>query len=220
MAWFTDNQNVVSIVDGRDRVEQLQSLALEIFASCATNSISLEMKWIPRDLNTVADCLSRIIDFDDYALNDDIFRMLDVRWGPHSVDTFACNYNTKLAHFNSRFYQPGTKAVDTFTQDWKYDNNWLVRPVSLIVKVINHLKLCKAEGSIVVPVWKLSYFWTVLSQDGRHWSPFVLERLVPSNVMITLYKACVLPNFEYCSPLLLGISRTLNNKLERANHYH
>ena len=37
--------------------------------------------------------------------------------------------------------------------------------------------------------------------------------------MITLHKAYVLPNFEYCSPLLLGISRTLNNKLERANHY-
>ena len=46
-----------------------------------------------------------------------------------------------------------------------------------------------------------------------------IKRLVPSNVMITLYKTYVLPNFEYCSPLLLGISRSLNNKLERANHY-
>jgi len=45
-----------------------------------------------------------------------------------------------------------------------------------------------------------------------------INRLAPSNVMITLYKACVLPNFEYSSSLLLGISRTLNNKLERANH--
>lgn len=45
------------------------------------------------------------------------------------------------------------------------------------------------------------------------------KRLVPSNVMITLYKAYVLPNFECCSPLLQGISRTLNHKLERANHY-
>ena len=33
-----------------------------------------------------------------------------------------------------------------------------------------------------------------------------IKRLVPSNVMITLYKTYVLPNFEYCSPLLLGIS--------------
>ena len=54
-------------------------------------------------MNTVADCLCRVIDFDDYALNDDIFRMLDVRWGPHSVDRFDCNYNTKLARFNSGF---------------------------------------------------------------------------------------------------------------------
>lgn len=45
------------------------------------------------------------------------------------------------------------------------------------------------------------------------------KRLVPSNVMIILYKTYVLPNFEYCSPLLLEISRTLDNKLERANHY-
>ena len=147
---------LIIIVNGGSRVEQLLSPALEIFSSCATNSTSLEMKWIPRDLNTVADCLSRIIDFDDYALNYDIFRMLDVRWGPHSGDRFTCNYNTKLAHFNSRFYQPGTEAVDIFTQDWKYENNWLVLPVSLIVRVMNHLKLCEAEGSIVVPVWKSS----------------------------------------------------------------
>lgn len=47
-----------------------------------------------------------------------------------------------------------------------------------------------------------------------------IKRLVHnSNVMITLHKVYVLQTFEYCSPLLLGISRTLNNKLERANHY-
>ena len=44
-----------------------------------------------------------------------------------------------------------------------------------------------------------------------------IKHLVPSNKMITLYKAYVLPQFEYCSPLLLKI--TLNNKLEGANNY-
>ena len=33
-----------------------------------------------------------------------------------------------------------------------------------------------------------------------------IKQLVPSNVMITLYKTYMQPNFEYCSPLLLGIS--------------
>ena len=48
VAWFTDNENVVTIVSGGSRVKELQSLALEIFALCVTNCISLEMKWMPR----------------------------------------------------------------------------------------------------------------------------------------------------------------------------
>ena len=34
-----------------------------------------------------------------------------------------------------------------------------------------------------------------------------------------LYKAYILPYLEYCSPLLLGINKTLNKKLESANYY-
>ena len=104
VACFADNQNVLSVLSGGSRVKELQSLALEMFALCVTNCILLEMKWIPRDLNAKADCLSKIIDFHDYALNDDMFRMLDVRWGPQSVDRFACSYNTRLARLNSRFF--------------------------------------------------------------------------------------------------------------------
>lgn len=40
-----------------------------------------------------------------------------------------------------------------------------------------------------------------------------IKRLVLPNVMITLHKGQVLPNFEYCSPLLLRIWRTLINNL-------
>ena len=45
-----------------------------------------------------------------------------------------------------------------------------------------------------------------------------MKRIVPSNVMITLYKAYMLLHFEYCTLLLLGISRTLNNRLEKATY--
>ena len=46
-----------------------------------------------------------------------------------------------------------------------------------------------------------------------------MKRLVPSDVMIYLYKAYVLPHLEYCCPLLLGISKVLKNNIERTNHY-
>ena len=116
IAWFTENTNVVSIVHSGSKVPELQDLARSIFHVCICFGISLEMKWIPRSSNSEADNLSRIIDFDDYTLNDDVFHMLDFRWGPHTIDRFAFSYNAKLSHFNSRFYQPGTEAVDAFLQ--------------------------------------------------------------------------------------------------------
>ena len=46
-----------------------------------------------------------------------------------------------------------------------------------------------------------------------------LCKFIPQDVMIRLYKAYVLPQLAYCSPLLLGISNGLKNKLEDTNYY-
>ena len=46
-----------------------------------------------------------------------------------------------------------------------------------------------------------------------------LKRLIPCNVSLSLYKAYLLPHLEYCSPLLIGINKILNSKLESANKY-
>lgn len=90
---------MVSTVHNVSKVTELQSLALSIFNVCACHSISLEIKWIPRSFNYQADLLSRTIDFDDYTIHDDVFRMLDCKWGPHTVDRFACSYNAKVCTF-------------------------------------------------------------------------------------------------------------------------
>ena len=42
---------------------------------------------------------------------------------------------------------------------------------------------------------------------------------MPYNVSLSLYKAYLLPHLGYYSPLLIGINRTLNCKLESANKY-
>ena len=31
-----------------------------------------------------------------------------------------------------------------------------------MVRVIAHLRVCKAEGTLVIPLWKSSYFWPLL----------------------------------------------------------
>ena len=55
----------------------------------------------------------------------------------------------KVSLFKSRFHQPGTEAVDAFTQNWDRENNWNLPPVSQISRVIAHAGACKAVGTLV-----------------------------------------------------------------------
>ena len=91
-------------------------------------------------------------------MHDDVFKQLDQLWGPHSIDRFASSYNAKLSRFNSRFLQPGTEAVDAFTQDWSSENNWLLPPICLIGKLLSYVHESKAFGTLIVPMRKSSYF--------------------------------------------------------------
>ena len=123
VTWFTDNQNVVRIVNSGSKSPALQELAMDIHRSCLLSAINIDMQWIPRDLNSAAGDISNFIDYDDYTINDTVFSALDDLWGPHTCDRFACSYNAKVQCFNSRFYQPGSSGVNAFSQDWSHHNN-------------------------------------------------------------------------------------------------
>ena len=58
---------------------------------------------------------------------------------------------TKFKRINSKFWYLDTAAVDVFSQDWSKDNNYLVPPIHLITKVIDHLIITKSAGTLVVP---------------------------------------------------------------------
>lgn len=134
-------------------VKELQDVALNICLFTSQRQIHLNITWLPRDQNSLRPTFfSKVVDFDDYSLHDEVFIDLENLWGPHSVDRFACSYNAKLPRFNSRFVQPGTEAVDAFTQDWSTENTWLVPPIPLIGRVLKHMSDCKAVGTPVVPL--------------------------------------------------------------------
>ena len=46
-----------------------------------------------------------------------------------------------------------------------------------------------------------------------------LKRLVPIDTLLLLYRSFIIPHFEYCNSLLIGIGKTLNKKMEDANYY-
>ena len=110
--WFSDNQAVVRIIEVRSRKQHLQEGALSIFEVCFQHGIRLEMEWLPRNDNQIADYVSRIRDYDDWMLNPTVFEFLNASWGPYTVDCFANQSNKQITRFYSWFWCPGTEAVD------------------------------------------------------------------------------------------------------------
>ena len=136
----------------------------------------------PQGLQLLAGDIRKVVDYDDYTINESVFFALDERWGPHTCDRFACHYNAKRPAFNPRFYQPGSSGVNAFAQDWSKADNWLCFPVCLTLKVINHLHACNAAGTLVVPIWKSAHFWPSLCFDGLHWTGFVHDWIILPNL--------------------------------------
>ncbi|XP_063416792.1 uncharacterized protein LOC134699035 [Mytilus trossulus] len=164
--WFTDNQNVVSIVSKGSTKSVLQKLALDIFSTCIKHNVNIDMVWIPRTENERADYLSRIIDSDDWAISEFVFQIVESLWGPHEVDWFASDDNFKLHVFYSRFWNENSSGVDAFTVDWRGINGLFVPPVSLIPRVLMYMRQCKAVGTLILPYWPSASFWPMLCPFG------------------------------------------------------
>ena len=133
--WFSDNLNVVRIIDTGSRNPKLQKEALEIYSTALRWQVRTEPEWVPREQNQ----LSHMLDRDDWSIQPAVFQQLDCLWGPHSVDRFAIYVNTQLPRFNSCYWNSGSEAVDVFTCDWSGENNWLCPLLFLIPRVIRHV---------------------------------------------------------------------------------
>lgn len=81
--WLTDNQGVMYIIRSGSKKEHLQEGAIEIYNDCLTHNVKLEVEWIPHSANEYADVISRIIDYDDWCLDPNLFlNFFDANWGP------------------------------------------------------------------------------------------------------------------------------------------
>lgn len=176
--WFTDNQNVVRIIQVGSRKENLQLEAVKILKLSLRYCIKLEPEWIRREYNEIADYLSRIIDHDDWDISPEVFKLIDGKWGPHTIDRFASSHNTKLVRFNSRYLDSGSQAVDAFTVNWSLENNFFCPPVYLVPRVLHHARACTCKGTLVVPEWPSALFWPLLCQQGGGFHKFVVDVMV------------------------------------------
>ena len=195
---YSDNQGACSIIEKGSARIKLNTLAIDIFTLSLKNDITLFPEWIPGSENESADILSKFLDKDDWKIHPLIFSHSDNTWEPHTVDRFSSYYNKQLSRFNSRFASPGSEAVDTLTQNWSFENNWVCPPVSLIIHAVEHFKKCRASGTSIIPEWKSAYFWPVIRQQPNKFADFVtdfrylskiLNLIIPGPGQLKIYKS-------------------------------
>lgn len=133
---YTDNQNVVKIINSGSMKKSLHDIAINIFSICIQNQISLEFERIPRSENEVAYYFSKMYDYDDWSISDTVFQFFNNKWGPYDVDLFAGCNNFKVTKVFSKFWTPGTSGVDALVFNWKDFNGWIVPPVCMVPAVI------------------------------------------------------------------------------------
>ena len=159
----TDNLSASRILEIGSAKPWLNSIAVDIFKLCVKHDINIHSTWIPREQNVIADYYSKLKDTDDWSIDNNSFKQILKIYGPVDYDRFADHKNKKVYCFNSKYYCPGSKGVDAFTKDWSQSTlNWLCPPIKFITACIDHLRLCKAKGILIVPEWPSSNFWPKL----------------------------------------------------------
>ena len=170
----SDNQAAVHIITFGSRRKHLQAEALEIHRICMQYGVQITAEWVPREENELADFYSKVVDVDDWQVNPEIFRVLDERWGPHTLDCFASHKTKQLPRYCSKWWNPGCTAVDAFTLSWEGENVWLTPPVHLIAKTWKMLEYFQCHGTIVLPKWVSAPWWPLIN-NGCTWHNIVKD---------------------------------------------
>ena len=112
MKWYSDSQACVHVVQSGSGKPDLHQEAFDVFQLCFKYKIDLRIEWIPRELNQVADELSKVSSTDEWEVTKQFFEHVDGLWGPHEIDRFAYYANRKTVRYNSLFLDYDSEAVD------------------------------------------------------------------------------------------------------------
>ena len=152
----TDNITAMAyVVNKGGPSPELTKIARAIWALAFRHNMAVEVRHISGIRNSHADRLSRIFDRFNWMLHPRFFKMLDLKWGPHTIDRFADSQNTQLPRFNSRYADPYAEAVDSLAQNnWGSENNYVNPPFCLLPRVMEKIRLSGAAATVVAPLWR------------------------------------------------------------------
>jgi hypothetical protein len=143
--------------------QDLSEIATAIWSLAFQHNMHITARHLAGRDNTLADALSRLNPRYEWKLHTALFRWLDRKWGPHTIDRCATLINTQLRRYNSRFFDPKAEAVDAFAQNnWQPENNYVNPPFRMIPSVIQTLKQQNATATVITPRWPAQLWYQML----------------------------------------------------------
>jgi RNase H-like domain found in reverse transcriptase len=156
----SDNMNAVTICNKGSSKPRLTLYATRISRLAIDYIFRLNIVWIPRTLNNVADFISKEQDFSDYSVTDDFYNMICGDFGiSPDIDLFASDTNAKAKKFFSLTFCPSTAGVNAFNYNWShYGVGWIFVPPPMILRCLNFAQITRSEIMLLVPQWKRVHF--------------------------------------------------------------
>ncbi|MCG8045740.1 MAG: hypothetical protein JAY75_18865 [Candidatus Thiodiazotropha taylori] len=155
---FVDNRvalKYLSKMGGRKR--HLNKLAREIWVWCEKRNLWLSVFHIPSSRNVRADQLSRagkkLNEDMEWALDSEIFSVIQQRMGQCQIDLFASAHNHKLPVYCSYVPDGRALAINAFSLTWANRLNFAFPPFSCLAQTIQKLVEDEAELILIAPLF-------------------------------------------------------------------
>lgn len=172
----TDNTTALSYINKMGSVQhpELNDLARLIWQWCESKNIVIFASYIKSEDNWQADRASRILPPEtEWSLNIDAFKVIERNFGTPEIDLFASANNHKCKKYVSWYRDSGAYGIDAFTLDWSTFYFYAFPPFALISRVLQKILNEKADGIIVVPLWK-----------SQAWYPLFLKLIKHSQIIL------------------------------------
>ena len=163
----------MDVITGGSNTPRIQEIVIQIDDCCIQANIQRHTLWVPRDQNIIADYMSKLGSGDAYSFTvlPWVKELLERNFGPYTIDRFASYNNVQVVshRYNSLYFEPDAEWIDAFSCHWNLgihsiqENNWIHPPYLLVGRVLQHISLCKAHGTVILPRWESAPWWHLLA---------------------------------------------------------
>ncbi len=136
---------------------------------------SLHVRWAPREKNTLANELSKLLIPDDFAVSWTHFQRMERRFGTHSIDQIALGAKNLFDRFYSLHMCKGSEGVNAFAYDWSGVTAWIYCPYKIVGRVWEKSQHDGAIATMLIPLRESATWWRLVVPDAAHFVEAVVD---------------------------------------------